>query len=661
MQANTKRVIIENMQPEIDGGRFPIRRAIGEQVLVTASVFADSHDRLAAELLYRRQGHEQWQVQRMTALVNDVWQADFRVTTTGSFEYMVRGWIDRFRSWLGGLEKKHAAGQDVSLEMIEGAQIVAAAAQRAAGEEGRWLAEKADFLNSQERILDKLHVARDPDMIRLMDRYPDRGGMSEYGKRLRVIVEPLRALFSTWYEMFPRSCGDAPGHHGTFRDCIRRLDYIAGMGFDVLYLPPIHPIGRSHRKGRNNTPQAGPHDPGSPWAIGAAGGGHCAIHPDLGTMEDFQALMSEARAREIEIALDIAFQCSPDHPYVREHPEWFRLRPDGSIQYAENPPKKYEDIFPFDFDTKEAEALCRELVDVVRFWIDQGVRIFRIDNPHTKPLRFWEWLIAEIKSGHPDVIFLAEAFTRPRAMYRLAKGGFTQSYTYFTWRNMKWEIEAYFEELTQTEVSEYFWPNLWPNTPDILPEYLQVGGRPAFTVRLALAATLSSNYGIYGPAYELGEHEAKEPFSEEYLNSEKYEIRHWDLERSDSLKGFIRRVNQIRKENPALQQTRNLQFHPVDNEAIVCYTKHTDDFENIILVAANLDPHHTHSAWIKLPLAEMGLDPEQTFQVHDLISEARYLWHAEYNYIELNPQIMPVHIFRIRKRLRSEHDFDYFM
>jgi len=371
--------------------------------------------------------------------------------------------------------------------------------------------------------------------------------------------------------------------------------------------------------------------------------------------------MAEARTREIEIALDIAFQCSPDHPYVREHPEWFRLRPDGSIQYAENPPKKYEDIFPFDFETKEAEALCRELVDVVRFWIDQGVRIFRIDNPHTKPLRFWEWLIAEIKSGHPDVIFLAEAFTRPRAMYRLAKGGFTQSYTYFTWRNMKWEIEAYFEELTQTEVSEYFWPNLWPNTPDILPEYLQVGGRPAFTVRLVLAATLSSNYGIYGPAYELGEHEAKEPFSEEYLNSEKYEIRHWDLERGDSLKGFIRRVNQIRKENPALQQTRNLQFHPVDNEEIVCYTKHTDDFENIILVAANLDPHHTHSAWIKLPLAEMGLDPEQTFQVHDLISEARYLWHAEYNYIELNPQIMPVHIFRIRKRLRSEHDFDYFM
>jgi starch synthase (maltosyl-transferring) len=661
MPERIKRVIIEQVSPEIDGGRFPVRRAVGEQVRVKAGIFADGHDQLAAELLYRKQGGAQWQVRSMKLLVNDWWTAEFRVGEIGVYEYTLRAWVDRFRTWLRGTEKKFAAGQDISVEMIEGAQMISAAAGTAGEPDGHRLEDAARFLQSQENMADKMQAVTDPDLLRLMDAHADRGVVSPFGKLLRVNVEPAQALFSTWYEMFPRSCAALPGRHGTFKDCIGRLDYIADMGFDVLYLPPIHPIGTTHRKGRNNAPRAEPGEPGSPWAIGAPEGGHRAIHPELGTMADFQELMGAARDKGIEIALDIAFQTSPDHPYVREHPEWFHKRPDGTIQYAENPPKKYQDIFPLDFESESAAALCDELLDVVRFWVGQGVRIFRVDNPHTKPLRFWEWLIAEIKHRHPEVIFLSEAFTRPKTMYRLAKSGFTQSYTYFTWRNAKWELESYFEELTQTAVAEFFWPNLWPNTPDILPEFLQLGGRQAFLLRLGLAATLSSNYGIYGPAFELCESRAKEPFSEEYLDSEKYEIRHWDLNQSTNIRGFIRRINRIRKQNPALQQTRNLRFHPVEGEQIICFSKHSDDLSNIIIVAANLDPHHTHSAWLKLPVEQWGMDPEQTYQVHDLVSEARYLWHAEYNYVELNPQIMPIHIFKLRKRLRSEHDFDYFM
>ena len=661
MQEKTKRVIIENVQPQIDGGRFPIRRAFGEKVQVTAGIFVDGHDSLAGELVYRVDGRDTWHVRPMKLLGNDLWTAAFRATETSDYLYTVRAWIDRFRTWLDKVKKKHGAGQNVFVEMQEGAVIVEEAAERAEGENRERLLARARFLKGEERTLDKIQLATEPEMIRLMDAYPDRGTMTEYDKRLRVTVEPLRARFSSWYEMFPRSCSESPGSHGTFQDCIDFLPYIADMGFDVLYLPPIHPIGLTHRKGRNNTPQAEPEDPGSPWAIGSSDGGHRSVHPLLGTMDDFKALVKEARRREIEVALDIAFQCSPDHPYVGEHPAWFRSRPDGSIQYAENPPKKYEDIYPFDFESTQAEDLCRELLDVVRFWIDKGVRIFRVDNPHTKPLRFWEWLIGEVKRQHPETIFLAEAFTRPKTMYRLAKGGFTQSYTYFTWRNLKWEIEQYLTELTQTEAAEFFWPNFWPNTPDILPEYLQVGGRPAFLIRLALAATLSSNYGIYGPAFELCESEAKEPFSEEYLNSEKYEIRKWELDRPDSLKGFIKRINRIRKDNPALQQTRNLRFHKVEGEEILCYSKYTDDLKNVILTAVNLDPHHTHSTWLTLPAKQLGLEPDQPYQMHELIGDARYLWHSGENYIELDPRVMPVQIFRIRKRLRSEHDFDYFM
>jgi starch synthase (maltosyl-transferring) len=433
------------------------------------------------------------------------------------------------------------------------------------------------------------------------------------------------------------------------------------MGFDVLYLPPIHPIGYSHRKGKNNVIHAAPGDPGSPWAIGSGAGGHKAIHPELGKLEDFHRLMAEARDYGIEIALDLAFQCTPDHPYVSQHPEWFRHRPDGSIQYAENPPKKYQDIYPLHFETERWRELWRELESVALFWIEQGVRIFRVDNPHTKPFPFWEWLIQGIHKEYPEVIFLAEAFTRPKVMRRLAKLGFSQSYTYFAWRNTKWELTEYFTELMQTEVREYLRPNLWPNTPDILTEYLQFGGRPAFMARLVLAATLGANYGIYGPAFELGEHRAREAGSEEYLDSEKYQIRNWDLQNPESLKDFIARINRIRKDNPALQSDGGLRFHEIDNDQMICYSKETEERENIIVVVVNLDPHHIQSGRVRLLFEDLDLERGRSHQFHDLLTDSRYLWQGRQNTVELNPHVVPAHIFRLRRRVRREQDFDYFM
>jgi starch synthase (maltosyl-transferring) len=660
MKETKKRVIIENVSPEIDCGRFPARRAIGEKVRVEADIFADGHDLLSAELFHRKTGDLEWNIKPMSLVINDRWEAYFLMGELGEYEFTIQAWVDRFKTWKSGIEKKSAAGINISLELKEGKILVQEAALRAKGRDAELLKDKALYLDQENQKNQNIPFTVDEELTRLMNLYPDKQCKTDYKRCLRIRVERSRARFGSWYEMFPRSCSMEQGRHGTFQDCIDRLPYIAGMGFDVLYLPPIHPIGKTNRKGRNNQIIARSDDPGSPWAIGSETGGHCSIHPALGTLEDFKRLVSEAHKHGIEIALDIAFQCSPDHPYVKEHRKWFRLRPDDSIQFAENPPKRYEDIYPFDFESEHAESLWLELLNIFRYWIGQGVRIFRVDNPHTKPLPFWEWLIAEIKKEFPDIIFLSEAFTRPKTMYRLAKGGFTQSYTYFTWRNLKWEIEQYFQELTQTIAKEFFWPNLWPNTPDILPEYLQLGGRPAFLIRLTLAATLSPNYGIYGPTFELGINEPKEPFSEEYLNSEKYEIHHWNLDQPDSLRPYITRINRIRKENPALQQN-NLMFHPANNEDIICYSRHTDDYENIIVVVVNLDPYHTHSAWLKLPVKEYGFNEGQTFQMHDLISNARYIWHTGENYLELNPNIVPAHIFRIRRRVRSEHDFDYFM
>ena len=494
-----------------------------------------------------------------------------------------------------------------------------------------------------------------------MDRYPDRRLSTTYDKQLLVVVDREKARFGTWYEMFPRSCSAEPGRHGTFADAEERLKYVAGMDFDVIYLPPIHPIGHTHRKGKNNTPRPEPHDPGSPWAIGSEEGGHKAVHPQLGTIEDFEHFVARAGEHGMEVALDLAYQCSPDHPFVKEHPEWFRHRPDGTIQYAENPPKKYEDIYPLDFETETWPELWEELKSIVLFWIGHGVRIFRVDNPHTKPFRFWEWLIEAVKAEHPDVIFLAEAFTRPKVMYRLAKLGFTQSYTYFAWRTAKWELEQYFTELTKSGVAQFFRPNLWPNTPDILTEQLQTGGRPAFMQRLVLAATLGASYGIYGPAFELQESQPLEEGSEEYLDSEKYEIRDWELERPESLADFIGRVNRIRKENPALQSDRSLCFHRIDNDELIAYSKCTEDRANVVLTVVNLNPRLTQEGWLELDLDPIGVDPDQSFQVHDLLTEARHVWQGSRNFVRLDPSVFPAHVFRIRARVRTEHDFESFM
>jgi starch synthase (maltosyl-transferring) len=657
------RVIITGVSPEIEHGRFPVKRTVEEQVVVEANIFADGHDALAAALLYRHEQETQWQQLSMQLLVNDRWRGTFVVTEIGYYYYTLQAWVERFASWRHGFAKKVEAGQDVSVELLIGAQLIEETSQRATGEAAKQLRLWAKTLRQPHgrTLAERVELVLADEVAVLVAAYPDRRFAVTYEHELPVQVDREKARFSAWYEMFPRSTAPEPGRHGTFKDCEARLPYVASMGFDILYFPPIHPIGRTYRKGKNNALVAGPDDPGSPWAIGAEEGGHKAIHPQLGTLQDFHHLVAKAKEYDIEIALDLAYQCTPDHPYVKEHPEWFRHRPDGTIQYAENPPKKYQDIYPIDFETEHWQELWQELKSIVSFWIDQGIRIFRVDNPHTKSFRFWEWMIKEIKESYPDVIFLSEAFTRPKVRYRLAQLGFTQSYTYFAWRNTKAELTQYLTELTQTEVREYFRPNLWPNTPDILTEYLQLGGRPAFMARLILAATLGASYGIYGPAFELCENRPREAGSEEYLDSEKYEIKYWDLNRPGSLKELIARVNHIRRQNPALQSDWSLRFHPIDNENLICYSKSTADHANTILVVVNVDPHHTQSGWTDLALDALGLTPQQSYQVHDLLSDARYLWQGGRNYVELNPHMMPAHILQIRHRVRTERDFDYYM
>ena len=666
MQPDTglRRVIIEGIQPVIDAGRFPIKRTVGDRVVVEADIFTDGHDLLSAVLCYRWADEASWTEVAMAPLGNDRWQGRFHVSQLGRYCYTLQAWIDHFATWYQALHKRVEAEQEVEVELLIGAELIEAASQRAAGTDAVALQERARRLRmplGSGSIVEARRLLEDESLVKLMALYPDRRFATATPCEFPVVVERDKACFSTWYEMFPRSCAPVPGQHGTFKDCEARLPYLARMGFDVLYLPPIHPIGQVHRKGKNNATMATPDDPGSPWAIGAAAGGHMAVHPQLGTLEEFRDLLAKAQEYGIEIAIDIAFQCAPDHPYVQEHPEWFQWRPDGTVQYAENPPKKYEDIYPFRFETAHWQTLWEELKRIVGFWIEQGVHIFRVDNPHTKPLRFWEWLINEIKEAHPEIIFLSEAFTRPKVQYHLAKCGFTQSYTYFAWRHTKEEITRYFTELTQTDVREYFRPNLWPNTPDILTEYLQHGGRPAFLIRLVLAATLGASYGIYGPAFELCEHRPRFEGSEEYLDSEKYEIRSWDLEQPQSLKDFITRINRIRRENTALQSNQGLHFHPVDNPELLCYSKTTADGSNVVLVVVNLSPYHGHHGWVELQLDTLGLDPTQPVQMHDELSDARYLWHGARHYVALQPQVVPAHIFRLRRRIRTEQDFEYYL
>jgi starch synthase (maltosyl-transferring) len=660
MDDGRKRVSIRNVQPQIDGGLFPIKRVVDETVSVTADILADGHDVLVARLLYKGPGDTSWKENIMRQRGNDSWGGEFSVHLVGYYEYTVMAWVDAFATWQVELRKRVEAGQDVHVHLLVGADLIRNAIGRAPASEGSYLEKLSKLLAAPSGdVRTRLENAQSQELSEVMIRYSDRSLASTSEKALRVVVERPKALFSTWYERFPRSCSPVPGRHGTFADCTALLPEIARMGFDVLYLPPIHPIGEKNRKGKNNETVSKPNDVGSPWAIGSEEGGHLSVHPQLGTIKDLQALLHEAKKLGIEVAMDIALQCAPDHPYVRKHPQWFKWLPDGSVQHAENPPKKYEDIIPFNFETEEWEGLWNELKGVVLFWAGQGVRIFRVDNPHTKPFPFWEWLIRESKEQYPDLIYLSEAFTRPKVMYELAKVGFTQSYTYFTWRNTKPEFIDYITHLLNTEVREFFRPNFWPNTPDILPEHLQFGGRPAFVMRLLLAATLSSNYGIYGPAFELCENEAI-PGKEEYLNSEKYEIKLWDWNKPGNLKDLIARVNTIRKENVALQTTWNLHFYEVDNEYLIFYGKANQDRSNIILVVINLDPAHVQSGWVKVPLRELDIPEDQPYLVHELLSDDKYIWHGERNYVELDPKVSPGHIFRVRKRLKRETDFDYY-
>ena len=654
------RVVVEGVRPEIDCGAFPVKRIIGDSVIVQADIFTDGHDSVAGEILYRYEREEAWQRSPMRLAGTDRWQGSFLASKLGKYQYTVEGWIDRFGTWRNAMIKRVDSSKDVGTEYLIGANLVEEAASRATSEDAARLHDWARILREEWRSESARQAILGDELAAIVQRYPDRRFASRYGKELSLVVDREKAAFSAWYEMFPRSCASEPARHGTLRDCEARLPYVAAMGFDVLYLPPIHPIGHTSRKGKNNETAAGPDDVGSPWAVGSGEGGHTSIEPKLGTLDDLDRLIAKASEHDIEIVLDLAFQCSPDHPYVRQHPEWFRKRPDGAIQYAENPPKTYEDIYPLDIETPEWRELWEELKRVVLFWIEHGVHMFRVDNPHTKALSFWEWMISEVKDQHPEVLFLAEAFTRPKLMNRLAKIGFSESYTYFTWRNTKPELTRYFQELEESGVREYLRPNLWPNTPDILPEFLQAGGRAAFMIRFILAATLGANYGIYGPVFERCESIAKEPGSEEYLNSEKYELKFWNAESGWTLKDFIARVNRIRRENPALQRDANLRFHETDNAEVICYSKATNDLSDIVIVLCNLDPFHKQTGWINLDLTSLGLDDRRAFQAHDLLSEGRFLWRGAHNYFELTPESLPAHIMKVRRWVRTERDFDYY-
>jgi starch synthase (maltosyl-transferring) len=642
-------VVIENLQPLVNGGRYPIKRVVGEDVVVEADVFKDGHDVVAALLKWRLLGEQRWHETSMAPLENDRWRGAFTVYEAAVHEYTVEAWIDTFGAWRHEFSTKFAAGiPDLASESLEGAALLEAASHRAHDlADAVRLGELSVKMRSSEPAQVNA-LAESAELEVLMATYPDRSTATQYAPAPRVTVDRVEARTAAWYEFFPRSAGGLADRGSTLREALPRIDDARAMGFNVIYFPPIHPIGHTNRKGRNNSLTTEPGDPGVPYAIGNEAGGHKAIDPDLGTLEDFDWLVEQVRQRGMEIALDFAINCSPDHPYVREHPDWFYQRPDGSIKFAENPPKKYEDIYPLNFRCENWRELWEEMKSIILFWASHGVRTFRVDNPHTKPVPFWEFLIAGVRAEYPDVLFLSEAFTRPKMMKSLAKAGFTQSYTYFTWRNSKEELTEYFTELTQTEMREYFRGNLWPNTPDILPFALQIGGRPAFMIRAVLAATLSSLYGIYS-GFELCENEAL-PKREEYLDSEKYQFKARDWNAPGNIKEWITRLNAIRQTNRALQMYDNLRFYQADNDAILFYGKSTRAGDNLVLVVVNLDPHGRQNSYIYVPLDQFGLVEGEEYEVHDLLSDARYTWSGRRNYVELDPEIQPAHIFRVRRR-----------
>jgi starch synthase (maltosyl-transferring) len=641
-------VVIENLSPLVDGGRYPVKRVIGEDLVVEADIFKDGHDIVSASLRWRLVGDANWNDTPMRLVDNDRWRGVCTFYENATYEYTVEAWTDIFGSWQHEFAAKFKAGiANLTSETLEGAALVEAAARRATdptdGARLRQIAEEMRIGDSEQVNT----IAHSSELQVLMASYPDRSTATQYAPAPRVIVDRAEARTAAWYEFFPRSAGGHGDRGSTLREALPRVDDAKAMGFNVIYFPPIHPIGHTNRKGRNNSLTVEPGEPGVPYAIGSEAGGHKAVAPELGTLEDFAWLEQEIRSRGMEIALDFAINCSPDHPYVREHPEWFYKRPDGSIKYAENPPKKYEDIYPLNFRCPNWPELWQEMKSIILFWAERGVRIFRVDNPHTKPVAFWEYMITGVRHVYPDVIFLSEAFTRPKMMKALAKAGFTQSYTYFTWRTGKWELAEYFTELTQTEMSYYFRGNLWPNTPDILPFHLQNGGRPAFMSRAVLAGTLSSVYGIYS-GFELCENAAL-PNREEYCDSEKYQWKERDWNAPGNIKNWITRINEIRRDNRALQFYDNLRFYPSDNESVMCNGKMTAARDNIIVVVVNLDPFHKLHSFVELPIDQFAIGEGDTYQVHDLLSDARYMWHGPRNYVELDPELQPAHIFRIRR------------
>lgn len=642
MSNGKRRVIIENVQPLVDGGLYPAKRTIGELVDVSATIFGDGHDHIRAEVLYKVKGATKWNVAELSPSFNDEWKGTFKVEEKGTYVFTINAWIDHFDTWYDGFKKKAEAKVDVTVELQEGVIFL----QRLAGKTNKELLNLAKRLDSKNNYGEAIDIVLSDAFSRIVHQYPLRENETILDKEVEIIVESAKANFSAWYEFFPRSSSLEAGKHGTFQDCIRLLPRVSAMGFDVLYFPPIHPIGKINRKGKNNNVRAEKGEHGSPWAIGSDEGGHKSILPALGTLDDFKKLVQEAKRLGIDVAMDIAFQCAPDHPYVKEHPEWFKQRPDGSIQYAENPPKKYQDIYPFNFENDNWQGLWEELKSVFLFWMEQGVHIFRIDNPHTKPIPFWKWVIEEVHQVNPDIIFLSEAFTRPKIMASLAKVGFTQGYTYFTWRVSKQELTDYVNDLVHGPSRNYFRPNFWPNTPDILPYHLQYQGENSFILRYALAATLSSNYGVYGPSYEFYENTPIEG-KEEYYNSEKYEIRNYDWKRTNRMTDIMSLLNKIRKENEALHSTWNTQFCTIENNQVIAYLKATEDLSNIILVVVNLDPNNNQGGYIQLPKSTLKLGEKINVKLHDLITNEHYTWTQEWNFVDLNPHKMPFHLFKV--------------
>jgi starch synthase (maltosyl-transferring) len=643
---NQSRIVVENIAPQLNEGTVFIKRVVDEIVNVTADVLVDGHDVLQASLLYKHESEKRWQETRMYATSNDEYAASFITTKQGFYSYKIEGWVDYALNWQHGIERKIDDYQHVNSELLEGAELLFDFIVSVNSDDKEYLHHLISIFKNPNSYAEAIKEAVSKKLHIILKNNPKKL-LTQTSAEYKVYADRLKARFSTWYEFFPRSASEAEGKHGTFNDCHRLLPRIAHMGFDTLYFPPIHPIGEVNRKGKNNTTVAQNGDVGSTWGIGSKHGGHKDIHPELGSLEDFKNLIDKAKELGIEVAMDYALQSAPDHPWVTEHPDWFKWRPDGTVQYAENPPKKYQDILPIYWETKDYKNLWQECLDTLFYWIDCGINVFRVDNPHTKPYYFWGWIVTEVKKKHPDVLFLAEAFTRPKIMHQLAKQGYTQSYTYFTWRDSKHELIAYMNELTQTDQKEFMRPNFWPNTPDINPYHLQGAPESKYLIRYALAATLSSNIGIYGPVFE---QMIDTPIAgkEEYFMSEKFQLCQYDWFKENKVTTLISIINNIRKENESYQQTNNIKFLETGNDQLIAFYKWNQDRTNETLTVISLDAYNSQSGFVKLPLHDLGVNNGRKVEVIDLVTRNSYNWYNESNYVQLHVTL-PFHIFKINK------------